>query len=235
MPPQEQEVSVGADGKTVLVNGQKVAAGDVHNDKKPDEQPILLPNYITGPKATTGENDYSGSEQDETPEECFINDCRFGELEDVLKTVNGTSEFIDGKAHPIASLVNAQNEQGHTALMMAAGNGHVEIVAELLRVPSVNLLLQNKAGNTALHWAAFMGRKKVCELLLGSEIAKANGSEVGRELCNRFNEAKKNPFDEAQGKGYSGVCEVLAVLTNFEYCSPEPDKETDRKYGIGGA
>ena len=79
-------------------------------------------------------------------------------------------------------MVDVQDEQGKTALMMAAANGHEEIV-EVLLTKKPNLLLQNKSGNTALHWAAYMGRKKITQILLTHEHSKLQA----KEAANIFN------------------------------------------------
>ncbi|CAD7963594.1 unnamed protein product [Amoebophrya sp. A25] len=229
-----QEVTLDPSTNQVMVDGKPLPAGSIENLDKA---------FSALPGMNEDEED-----EEETPEECFVNDARFGELEDI--------KLVLADEEAASHLINAQIEpNGSTALMMAAANGHEEVVEALLafrgknRV-AANLLLQNKAGNTALHWAAMMGRKKVAQLLLeaetGSKIcsnpaeqqqdsSSSAASSTSSESANMFNEAKRKPFDEAQLKGYSALCELIAPYTNFEYCSPEPDPETDRKYGLGGA
>ena len=142
-------------------------------------------------------------------------------MEDVKTTLSELSTSSDEEKR---KFLNSQNDQGSTALMMAACNDHREIVELLLKQKElINLDLQNKAGNTALHWSALQGRKEVCQILL---LAGAN--------ADIFNNMKRKAFDEAHEKGFKAVCEVIAAKTDFEYCSPEPDAETDKKYGING-
>ncbi|CAD7972066.1 unnamed protein product [Amoebophrya sp. A120] len=230
----------GSDGQKVTINGQEFDIRDIHNDT------------ATAATAFFPHNDEEISVE-ETFEECFINDCRFGELEDVKQTL---VENPDKTIH--RHLVNAQNEKKQTALMMAASNGHADIVDLLLQIDGIDLTLQNEEGSTALHWAAFMGRKQICAKICarlpkikdltpsttGAGAGDENEEdedekEVLQNVANLFNNRNKKPFDVAFEKNYTGVCEVLAEYTNFKYCSPEPDEETDKNYritpGMGGS
>ena len=168
--------------------------------------------------------DSSGVEIDveETIEECFINDARYGEYEDVKALL----QIPEGRA-----LINAQlAEHGHTALMMACSNNHLNIVELLLTIDLMDINLKNTAGNTALHWACLMGRKRAVEMLLNVDGTFGQY----RADANLFNLDGKKPFDMAFNKGYSGVCEIVAKVTNFEYNSPEPPEEAE-KHRAGGA
>lgn len=62
---------------------------------------------------------------------------------------------------------------------MAAGNGHLELVAYLLTLvkePKNFVNLQNDSGNTALHWAAYNGHLPVVEVLVekGADVFLKN-------------------------------------------------------------
>lgn len=51
--------------------------------------------------------------------------------------------------------VNYQDEEtGNTALHMSAANGHLHVIKYLVGEKAANVNIQNKMGNTALHWAA---------------------------------------------------------------------------------
>ena len=74
---------------------------------------------------------------------------------------------------------DAKNDEGHTALMLAAGNGHVEM-ARLLLAAGADKDLQNRFGNTALMRAAENGHVEIARLLLEA------GADRGLDLHNRF-------------------------------------------------
>ena len=56
--------------------------------------------------------------------------------------------------------VNAKDEDGRTALHLAAFNGHADIVEALLR-HGADVNAKDKDGYTALHWAATLGHAEV--------------------------------------------------------------------------
>ena len=61
---------------------------------------------------------------------------------------------------------NAQDGDGYTPLMWAAGGGREEVVALLLGQPNINLEARNVSGRTALLVAARNGHLSVVKLLL---------------------------------------------------------------------
>jgi UPF0176 protein len=61
----------------------------------------------------------------------------------------------------------ATDRHGSNALHFAAGCGHVEICAHLVRICGLPAAHRNRRGRTALHWAARNGKIEVCQLLVG--------------------------------------------------------------------
>ncbi|KAF8472026.1 ankyrin repeat-containing domain protein, partial [Kalaharituber pfeilii] len=62
-------------------------------------------------------------------------------------------------------------ESGNTVVHMAAANGHVDLLTQLLTSPPLAavrklLNIQNSAGNTALHWCSLNGHLAVVKLLV---------------------------------------------------------------------
>lgn len=61
--------------------------------------------------------------------------------------------------------VNAPSPSASTALMLAARNGHIEVVRRLLRRPEVNLDAVNDSGFTADNWALKYSNSEIAELI----------------------------------------------------------------------
>ena len=94
----------------------------------------------------------------------------------------------------------------NTALHMASGNGHIEIVKLLLLQDSrIDLNVLNESGNTALHYAALNGKKEIVQLL----IEKRADSNVK----NKFG---RIPLEDALQNGHSEIAELLAPVSKLE-------------------
>jgi uncharacterized protein len=91
--------------------------------------------------------------------------ARQGNVEGLRRIVNGET-------------VNAQDERGHTALIIAAYNGFAE-AAELLLEKGADPNLRNASGDTALMGAAFRGHLAIVMMLLrfgaDAELQNAKG------------------------------------------------------------
>src|SRR5205823_1253148 len=61
--------------------------------------------------------------------------------------------------------INAQDDEGKTALHWAAKQGYEKIV-QLLIAEGANIDAQDDEGKTALHWAAKQGYEKIVQLLI---------------------------------------------------------------------
>ncbi len=92
----------------------------------------------------------------QSTEECPLIDAAFnGELERCTELLKNSVTDI-----------NAQNNDGKTALMFAARNGHKEVVQLLLAHQGIAINAQDSNGYTALMLAAKNGHKEVVQLLL---------------------------------------------------------------------
>ena len=60
--------------------------------------------------------------------------------------------------------VNVKNNNGTTALIWAASNGHAKVVSALIAA-GADVNVKNNNGTTALMWAAYNGHAKVVSLL----------------------------------------------------------------------
>lgn len=96
--------------------------------------------------------------------------------------------------------VNKANLNGRAPLHMAASEGHVNIVSDLLENKEIDVNVQDDDGETALHKAARRGHEKVLKALLAK-----NGIEV-----NVHNDSGHTPLYEAVSMGYSK--EVVKLL-----------------------
>ncbi|KAJ5281824.1 hypothetical protein N7478_007196 [Penicillium angulare] len=68
--------------------------------------------------------------------------------------------------------VDLLNHEGQTPLHIAASEGHIELIPELLRAGS-NALMQDAEGRTALHLAVLKGHSDVVRLLLDDNQGQA--------------------------------------------------------------
>ena len=94
--------------------------------------------------------------------------------------------------------VNARDNEGETALMLASGGGHREVV-ELLLAKEAEVNAKGTGGETALMGASFNGHREIVELLL------AKGAEVNAKM----KEDGENALMLASNKGHREVVELL--------------------------
>ncbi|MBM5781844.1 MAG: ankyrin repeat domain-containing protein, partial [Pelagibacterales bacterium] len=73
--------------------------------------------------------------------------------------------------------VNKANVNGHTALMFAAQNGHLEVIKELLEDKDIDVNKANVNGHTALMFAAQNGHLEVIKELLEDKKIDVNKTE----------------------------------------------------------
>ncbi|KAJ8380955.1 hypothetical protein SKAU_G00017330 [Synaphobranchus kaupii] len=101
-----------------------------------------------------------------------------------------------------SSLINESGENGWTALMLGARNGHVEVVNTLLS-KGCDKSLVNKSGQTSYDIAKFWGHKHIAGLLANSKGGNSHhllpGSSTeghenyfSREFLNRMSEKRTN-------------------------------------------
>lgn len=84
--------------------------------------------------------------------------------------------------------VNTQDELGNTPMHYAAGSGHPEAVAELLRL-GADVTLTNGVGDTPLHKAAFRGNVPTVKALVaaGAQVdAQNNLGQTPKDLATNF-------------------------------------------------
>lgn len=96
---------------------------------------------------------------------------------------------------------NKRDPRGNTALMIAARNGHLNIVRTLIHHPRTQVNLKNCKGKSALFYAAAQGRLDVFSLLL-----VFGGEMLDRE---RPSDWDKHPLLVAANNGHYGICKRI--------------------------
>jgi ankyrin repeat protein len=99
------------------------------------------------------------------------------------------------KSNP--SLVNAQDEDGVTPLLLVSREGHKD-VAELLISEGADVNAKDKWSYTPLHWASQHGQKNIAELLI------SKGANVDAK-----DDKGRTPLHFASGKGHKELVELL--------------------------
>eukprot|EP01135_Chromosphaera_perkinsii_P002744 Nk52_evm112s226 gene=Nk52_evmTU112s226 len=137
----------------------------------------------------------------------FILDARYGDTEDVLNALKN--------GHP----VDDQDDNGNTALHMAAANGHYDLVKQLLENGFKGMInKQNEYGNSALHWATVNNHMSVAKLLLenGADIELQNGSG-------------KSPFYEAVLKDSKDMLDMMQEMSVEEGTEEDGGAEEEQE------
>ncbi|XP_036335304.1 ankyrin-3 isoform X2 [Rhagoletis pomonella] len=150
----------------------------------------------------------------------FLRAARGGDLGKVLEFLE-SGQITD---------INACNTNGLNALHLAAKDGYIDIVSELLR-RGINVNNATKKGNTALHIASLAGQKDVIKLLIqynaNVNVQSLNGftplymaAQENHDACVRFLLAKGANPSLATEDGFTplavamqqGHDKVVAVL-----------------------
>lgn len=97
--------------------------------------------------------------------------------------------------------VNAQDNDGNTALIIAAVEGRIKLVNELIKCKKVQLDIINNKGNSAIMEAAQNDRKDVVQKLLGQEYFRKN--------INCKNKKGQSLLSIAALEGYTGLANLL--------------------------
>ncbi|KAF4664691.1 hypothetical protein FOZ61_000612 [Perkinsus olseni] len=133
--------------------------------------------------------------------DAFLKAARYGDLEEVRDLLRGRAELLEETDAFTKS----------TAMLLAAANGHTEVVKALLEEAGGDdrkkavVNQANGQGNTPLHWAALNGHLDVCKILL----------EAGAD-ATAVNKAKRTPYDEALSRHFQEVCVYLAKFSGPE-------------------
>lgn len=95
-----------------------------------------------------------------------------------------TTFLLDfAKKHSLNLQINLKDQQGHTPLVMAACNGYLEIVQELLKNPSVNIYLTNSRCKSCLFFSCFNGHEEIVRALL--EFERNSSPEYFEQYCEQ--------------------------------------------------
>ena len=114
----------------------------------------------------------------------FVNAARYGHIDEVRR----------GLAQ---GLVDIQNKNGSTAMMMAAYTGKIDIV-ELLISEGGNLDIQNEYGDTAMMWAAKNGNIDIVELLISKGGNPSIRVKYGKSAMDYLKEKHPSKVNEVK-------------------------------------
>ncbi|CAK9779907.1 hypothetical protein CC85DRAFT_288420 [Cutaneotrichosporon oleaginosum] len=153
-----------------------------------------------------------------TPDELedLVLSARYGDLEDV-------QAFAD--AHGWEAVAAARDDRGNSALHMACGNGHVDVLNLILsNVPASALpaliAAKNEAGSPAVHWAVLNNHVAAVQALV--EVPEASGG--GIQVLKETNAAKRDAFAEAVFAG-EGKEEVAGWIEGYVWKIEGDDDE----------
>jgi serine/threonine-protein phosphatase 6 regulatory ankyrin repeat subunit B len=97
--------------------------------------------------------------------------------------------------------VNAQDNNGNTALIIAAGAGRIKVVNRLIECKKVKVDIVNNKGNNAIMMAVQNDRKNVVRELLKQEYFRKN--------INCKNKKEQSVLSIAVVEGYTGLVDLL--------------------------
>lgn len=166
----------------------------------------------------------------------------YGFFEIVQKIL--TSPYFD------ADLINHENNEQDTILIIAARNGNVKIVEKLLAVPGIGVNITDRTGATALIMAALNGHTDVVEKLLARpgidinmhaldgitalHVAASNGhGEIVKKLLqhpdidvNTTDSQGISPLMYASISGNTAIVDQLLKIPNLKINAQDSDGRT---------
>jgi hypothetical protein len=104
------------------------------------------------------------SYDDSDPEDPLLEATKNNDLFKVLKILN----------------INTVDNDGNTAFIIAARDGHKKIIIELLKKPDIKPNIQNRQKMTALHCAAREGRRKILQILVRDPRVDSSLQEINK-------------------------------------------------------
>ncbi|GET89986.1 ankyrin/TPR repeat protein [Leishmania tarentolae] len=121
-----------------------------------------------------------------TDVDAFLDSARYNEAGDL--------DLLKAYLEKNPNDVDARDEQGRTAVHMAAANGHMPILEMLFQFnPQPNL--PNDEGNTALHFAALNNRVAAAEALLAHGWRAAEQNVMGKTALQLIYEKQYNEME----------------------------------------
>jgi len=122
---------------------------------------------------------------------------------------NEVSQLLLDDLH--ASVLDAPDAKGRTALHLAALNGHQSLVTALVASSSFSAEdARDHKGMTALHCAALKGHVQVAEALLWRRAASPGRGRLGAALdLEALDDKKRTAFDIAVARDFVGVAEAI--------------------------
>jgi len=147
--------------------------------------------------------------------------------------VNDVQKVKEFTAFPnCATFINEPNKGGQNALFCASSQGAVQVVSELLTVPTLNLdfnpPLPNHQG-TALHAAALCGHLEIVALLLVAGASPNVKNQAGNLPTHATSAEVQSIFQLFQDQGDIGIASAFPVVQPILDSKREKVKQKDLK------
>lgn len=129
----------------------------------------------------------------------------------------GHPRIVNYLSKLVKSQLNAKDADGKTPIMLAAENGHDDVVGDLLTNPDVSFKDTDHLGRGILHLAASKGQIKVITVLIIDLVSK-------RKLdINSRDSSGNTPLLLAAASGHSEMCRLLLRDTEAQHTAQNYD------------
>ena len=127
--------------------------------------------------------------------------------------------------------INYENPKGHTPLIVAAQEGHIEVVRLLLSHPDIDVECRDLQGLNAFDWAAYEGHLEIIKMIYQHLLTVKTPQEVER-FVKTGGWKGRTPFHCACLKGHENVVKYLVNVVNVDISKKDNDNKTGKQYAF---